>query len=57
MQSGAPPKSTLTLQPKKQKFTLVPQIDRYPKLVEFGQTIFGKLLISCYSPGRDFYRS
>jgi Ca2+/Na+ antiporter len=45
MQSGAPPKSTLTLQPKKQKFTLVPQIDRYPWLVQFSQTIFGKLLI------------
>jgi hypothetical protein len=45
MQSGASPKSTLTLQPKKLKFTLVPQLDRYPWLVQFGQTIFGKLVI------------
>jgi hypothetical protein len=45
MQSGAPPKSTLTLQPKKQKFTLVPQLDHYPWLVQFGQTFFGKLVI------------
>jgi len=45
MQSGVPPKSTLTLQPKKQNFTLVPQLDRYPWLVQFVQTILGKLFI------------
>ncbi len=32
-------------QSRKRKFTLVPQLDRYPWLVQFSQTFFGKRLV------------
>ncbi|MEN8136243.1 MAG: hypothetical protein ABFS18_12020 [Thermodesulfobacteriota bacterium] len=40
---------------KKGKFTLVPQLDRYPWLVEFAQTIVGRLVVLAIFSGLIFF--